>query len=545
MINIDSLTLKLFVQENAEYFEDARIQKIQQPTRRDLIIQLHGGGETRKLYININPSVYHVCFISPESAAKRHITLPQQPPMFCMLLRKYMVGSRIVRVNVPEDERILEIYFETYSEIGEIIPLCLAVELMGKHSNVILYNYDTNIILGCMHNIGAEKSREREMAGGLNYVYPPKSKRENFLNTPDVFVDARLQIDKDNISESFSHYFQYVSRALMNEIVASGNIKGNLKKALLHNDINPSVAVDYKDFSLFSFVGDGRIYKDSVNSMIDDYFSFYMEKSVVTALKQSLLTIANKELKKNKTTLDKQENQAGRLDKALVQKRKADIIMANLYQLKQGVAKVKLNDFETGELVEIDMDEALSPVENANRYYKLYSKAKTAFEVATEMMVQTKERISYYENLVFQIESAQKYEVLADIEEELIPKNTKQKKSVLPAVEEVSVNGFRVFIGKNNKQNDYIFSKISMPEDVWFHAYNSPGSHVLVKLYEKKEIDDDTLVKVARIAKKYSKQSASLKASIIYTKRKYLKRPPNTPAGYVTYKNEQEIVVTD
>lgn len=545
MINIDSLTLKLFVQENAEYFEDARIQKIQQPTRRDLIIQLHGGGETRKLYININPSVYHVCFISPESAAKRHITVPQQPPMFCMLLRKYMVGSRIVRVNVPEDERILEIYFETYSEIGEIIPLCLAVELMGKHSNVILYNYDTNIILGCMHNIGAEKSREREMAGGLNYVYPPKSKRENFLNTPDVFVDARLQIDKDNISESFSHYFQYVSRALMNEIVASGDIKGNLKKALLHNDINPSVAVDYKDFSLFSFVGDGRIYKDSVNSMIDDYFSFYMEKSVVTALKQSLLTIASKELKKNKTTFDKQENQAGRLDKALVQKRKADIIMANLYQLKQGVAKVKLNDFETGELVEIDMDEALSPVENANRYYKLYSKAKTAFEVATEMMVQTKEKISYYENLVFQIESAQKYEDLADIEEELIPKYTKQKKSVLPAVEEVSVNGFRVFIGKNNKQNDYIFSKISMPEDVWFHAYNSPGSHVLVKLDEKKEIDDDTLVKVARIAKKYSKQSASLKASIIYTKRKYLKRPPNTPAGYVTYKNEQEIVVAD
>ena len=545
MINIDSLTLKLFVQENAEYFEDARIQKIQQPTRRDLIIQLHGGGETRKLYININPSVYHVCFISPESAAKRHITVPQQPPMFCMLLRKYMVGSRIVRVNVPEDERILEIYFETYSEIGEIIPLCLAVELMGKHSNVILYNYDTNIILGCMHNIGAEKSREREMSGGLNYVYPPKSKRENFLNTPDVFVDARLQIDKDNISESFSHYFQYVSRALMNEIVASGNIKENLKKALLHNDINPSVAVDYKDFSLFSFVGDGRIYKDSVNSMIDDYFSFYMEKSVVTALKQSLLTIASKELKKNKTTFDKQENQVGRLDKALVQKRKADIIMANLYQLKQGVAKVKLNDFETGELVEIDMDEALSPVENANRYYKLYSKAKTAFEVATEMMVQTKEKISYYENLVFQIESAQKYEDLADIEEELIPKNTKQKKSVLPAVEEVSVNGFRVFIGKNNKQNDYIFSKISMPEDVWFHAYNSPGSHVLVKLDEKKEIDDDTLVKVARIAKKYSKQSASLKAAIIYTKRKYLKRPPNTPAGYVTYKNEQEIVVTD
>ena len=207
MINIDSLTLKLFAQENASYFEDARIQKIQQPTRRDLIIQLHGSGETRKLYININPSVYHLCFLSQETQERRHISVPQQPPMFCMLLRKYMVGSRIIKVNVPDDERIFEIYFETFSEIGEIIPLCLAIELMGKHSNVILYNYDTNIILGCMHNIGAEKSREREMAGGLTYIYPPKNKREDYLITPEKFIDARLQIDKNNIAESCCYYF--------------------------------------------------------------------------------------------------------------------------------------------------------------------------------------------------------------------------------------------------------------------------------------------------------------------------------------------------
>ena len=545
MINIDSLTLKLFVQENADYFEDARIQKIQQPTRRDLIIQLHGGGETRKLYININPSVYHVCFINQETVQRRHIVVPQQPPMFCMLLRKYMVGSRIVRVNVPEDERILEIYFETYSEIGEIIPLCLAVELMGKHSNVILYNYDTNIILGCMHNIGAEKSREREMAGGLPYVYPPKSKREDFLSTPEKFIDARLQIDKDNISDSFSSYFQYISKALMNEVVKSGFIKENLQKALNFESIKPSVSHDYKEFSVFSFLDENRIYKNSINEMIDDYFSFYMEKTVINSLKQSLLSVAAKELKKNISAYEKQQLQAGRLDKALVQKRKADIIMANLYQLKQGVSKVRLNDFETGELVDIDMDESLSPVENANRYYRLYSKAKTAFEIASEMMKKTQEKIEYFENLVFQIDSAQRYDDLAGIEDEILPQNSKQKKLPPINVEEHSVNGFRVFVGKNNKQNDYIFSKISSPEDVWFHAYNSPGSHVLVKLDDKKEIDDDTLVKVAQIAKKYSKQSTSLKASIIYTKRKYLKRPPNTPAGYVTYKNEQEIVVAD
>jgi len=545
MINIDSLTLKLFADENAEYFEDARIQKIQQPTRRDLILQLHSAGETRKLYININPSVYHICFLTAETAQKRHITVPQQPPMFCMLLRKYMVGSRIVRVNVPEDERIFEIYFETFSEIGEIIPLCLAIELMGKHSNVILYNYDTNIILGCMHNIGAEKSRMREMSGGLPYVYPPKSKRENLLETPQAVVKARMQIDKERLADSFSSHFQYLSKALMNEIIKSGEIEKNLKTALSQQHTNPSIANDYSDFSAFSFIKQDRIFKSSINEMLDDYFSFYMDKSVISALKQSLLAVAAKELKKNKSTLEKQEFQAGRLDKALIQRRKADIIMANLYRLKRGTSKITLEDFETGEPVEIDMDEALSPVENANRYYKLYNKAKTAFEVATEMMRQTRSKIEYFENILFQIESATDFASLSEIEEEIMPKSQKPKKLPAPIVEEVDINGFKVYIGKNNKQNDYIFSKISSPEDIWFHAQNSPGSHVLVKIGDKKELDDDTLLKAAQIAKKYSKQSAAIKAPVIYTRRKYLKRPPNTPAGYVTYKCEQEIVVTD
>ena len=542
MINIDSLTLKLFAKENAQYFEDARIQKIQQPTRRDLIIQLHQGGETRKLYININPSVYHICFLSSETIERRNIIVPQQPPMFCMLLRKYMVGSRIVRVNVPEDERIFEIYFETFSEIGEIIPLCLAVELMGKHSNVILYNYDTNVILGCMHNIGAEKSREREMAGGLNYVYPPKNKREDYLNTPEVFVDARLQIDKENLAESFSSYFKYVSKALMNEIIKSGAIKNNLVVVSKMQDINPSIAKDYSDFSVFSFVKEERLFKPNINSMLDDYFSFYVEKSNIISLKQSLIAIVNKELKKNLSTYEKQKTQLERFEKALVQKKKADILMANLYQLKIGLSKVMLDDYEIGEKIQIDLDSDLSPVENANRYYKLYSKAKTANEIATEMMIKTEEKIEYYENLAFQIDSASKYKDLLEIEEEIAPKVSK-KKPILPIVEEIEINGFRVFIGKNNKQNDYIYSKISSPEDIWFHAQNSPGSHILVKIDDKKELDDDTLLKVAQIAKRYSKQSSSLKASVIYTKRKFLKRPPNTHAGYVTYKTEQEIVV--
>ena len=172
MINFDSLSLKKWVDENSEFLSNARIQKIQQPTRRDFVFSIRSKGETRKLYININPQYYHVCFMDKANEVKRLIEIPQKPPMFCMLLRKYLENSVIARVNQPQYERILEFYIETYNELSEKIYLCLAIELMGKYSNVILYNYDTNMILGCAHNVGAEKSREREMAGGLPYVYP-------------------------------------------------------------------------------------------------------------------------------------------------------------------------------------------------------------------------------------------------------------------------------------------------------------------------------------------------------------------------------------
>ena len=173
MITFDSLTLKKWLDENKDFLTGARIQKIQQPTRRDFVLSVRSMGETKKLYININPQCYHVCFMSKDNEVKRLIEIPQKPPMFCMLLRKYLENAVISKVEQPPYERILEFYIETFNELSEKIYLCLAIELMGKHSNVVLYSYDTNMIIGCAHNVGAEKSKEREMAGGLPYIYPP------------------------------------------------------------------------------------------------------------------------------------------------------------------------------------------------------------------------------------------------------------------------------------------------------------------------------------------------------------------------------------
>ena len=146
MISFDSQILKAFIDENKEFISGARINKIQQPTRRELILSLRNNGITKQFYINITPEFYHVCFISEENSKKRMIEIPQKPPMFCMLLRKYLNNSRIAKIEQPDGERILEFYIETFNEIGDKIYLCLAIELMGKYSNVILYNTDTNII---------------------------------------------------------------------------------------------------------------------------------------------------------------------------------------------------------------------------------------------------------------------------------------------------------------------------------------------------------------------------------------------------------------
>ena len=183
MINIDYLTIKNFVEKNIDFLIGARVQKIQQPTRKDFIFSLRNLGESRKLYININPQIYHIAFASEENLKKRGITIPKTPPMFSMLLRKYLQGAKITDTSAVENERIIELHFDITDEFSEKRSLCLAIELMGKHSNIILYDRETSIIIGCAHNIGSEKSRYRELQGGLKYIYPPKGNNISIIST--------------------------------------------------------------------------------------------------------------------------------------------------------------------------------------------------------------------------------------------------------------------------------------------------------------------------------------------------------------------------
>lgn len=472
MITFDSLTLKAFVTEQESFLTGARINKIQQPTRREFIFTLRNNAETRQFYVNINPQYYHLCFMSKENAEKRLIEIPQKPPMFCMLLRKYLGNSRITKINQPENERILEFYIETYNELGDKIFLCLAFELMGKHSNVVLYNDDTNIILGCAHNVGVEKSREREMYGGIPYVYPP-----------------------------------------------TNNSSANWK----------SLVEEFPDIV-------------SVNDLIDNYYTEFIAKDKFKVLKNNYNSIVSQRLKKVTKSLKQMEYQIMQNADADKYRLRGDLIMANLYNLKDYSSEISVYDYENNKQIQIELDSSKTLKDNANRFYKLYNKAKTSNTKLSELIEDCTVKKINLEQILYSINSSETMADLFELTDEVVSENS-AKKSTKTAIEPIKLDlggETRIYIGKNNKQNDYIISKLANEDDLWFHTKDCAGSHVLLKT---QNITDELILKCAQLAKKYSSASESSKIGVIYTKRKYLRKPPKANLGYVTYRNEKEIII--
>lgn len=466
MISFDSLTLNKWLKENSEFLTGARIQKIQQPTRRDFIFFIRKSGETKKLYLNINPQYYHVCFMSKDNEEKRLIEIPSKPPMFCMLLRKHLENSVICKVNQPKYERILELYIETFNEISEKIYLCLAIELMGKHSNIILYNYDTNIILGCAHNVGADKSRERELAGTLPYTYPP--------NPPTDWYCT---------SNTFS---------------------------------------------------------DKPNSEIDNYYAQIIYDEKIHSTKEKYKQIINRKLKKDKNSLSKMQYKLDKEFDSDKYRLYGDLIMANLYNFKDYSQSIKVFDYENEKNIVITLDRTKTLKDNANQFYKLYNKGKNSVLKLTELSENLKNNITYLEQILYSIDIANSIEELAEIGLEIEPDKIQKKSHKTTEPLGLEIDGYKVYVGRNNKQNDYIVSKLSKDEDFWFHTKDCAGSHVLLRCPNP---SDEILLKCAELAKEYSKASKSSKVGVIYTKRKFIKKPPKANLGYVIYKNEQEIVI--
>lgn len=512
MISFDSLILKAFIDENKEFICGARINKIQQPTRRELIFSMRNNGQTRQFYLNITPEMYHVCFMSEQNSKKRLLEIPQKPPMFCMLLRKYLNNAKIAKLNQPEGERILELFVETYNEIGDKIYLCLAIELMGKYSNVILYNTDTNIIIGCAHNVGADKSQVREVYGQIPYTYPPEHSSKYFIEERYGF----LKSIKNN--EIATHYLARNDKACK-----------------------------------------------TINSLIDNYYATLINMAKFRALKSEYHTLVNQKLKKCIKSLNEMLSQLKRSENYDKFRLYGDLLMTNLYNLKDYSKEAKVFDYENNQGITIPLKDSKTVKENANEYYKKYNKSKTAGIKLNELIEENKQNKEYLESVLYSVEIAQNIDELNEIglevcnfeagnkeifrgktfrhtERSVESKNFaphNDKNNIEPILIE-KLDQTRIYIGKNNKQNDYIISKLASDEDLWFHTKDCPGSHVLLKT---QIVTDELISECAKLAKENSQGKNSSKIGVIYTKRKYLRKPPKANLGYVTYKNEKEIII--
>ena len=551
MINFDSLSLKAWVLENADYLTNASVRKIQQPSRRELVLHLRNNGENKKLYININPEFFHVCLA--EDLQRRGISIPDAAPMFCMLLRKYIQNGRIAEVRQPFGERILEFRFEYKDALDEINTLCLAVELMGKYSNVILYNVKTGIIIGCAHNVGEEKSKIRELAGTLPYVYPvPQDKAdicgENFEEFKEKFNG---NFDKNSVACEIANDYAYMTVSLVKQAFLALEIEkfdeNNLKKLFetLKNtsslsDFEPAISEDFSQFSLVKNSGFNPV--NSVNQMINDYFEFNQIQKILKQKKLRLYAHIDTQIKKLKKQIEIFKLKLLDCEKADNYRVKGDILMMNV---NENVAPIlKLQNPYDGEFVEIELDERYSIVQNANRYYKLYKKTKTAVDYASSQLEELENQLNLLEEQRFFVEIASNLEEIEEISLEIglkTEQSGKKEKKKQINLEMHEIGGFKVYLGKNSVQNDFLLSKVASPEDLWFHPLNMHGSHVILKKNNsKEEIPNEVLLSCAKLAKRFSKANQDAKIPIIYTERKYVKKA-NSKIAFVTYKNEIEI----
>jgi predicted ribosome quality control (RQC) complex YloA/Tae2 family protein len=305
---------------------------------------------------------------------------------------------------------------------------------------------------------------------------------------------------------------------------------------------NYSPAILNDRYTLFSELVAGSISKESINSMLDEYYSGFQEKINLKNARNKFAEIVGNKLRRNKNAISKLTSILSKRENADKYKIYGELLTANLYKKNDYQKNIELYDYVNNKNIIIELDETKTMSENAQRYFRLYTKYKTTKEKSLELLNNLNIEKEYLENILYSIERADSISDLSEIEIELGLSDLKKKTKSEINVTKVEINGFQVYIGKNNKQNDYIVSKLSKEEDYWFHTKLCAGSHVLLKVNEI-EPSEEIIFECAKLARQYSAAKQPSKVGVIYTKRKYIKKPPSAPLGYVIYRNEKEILI--
>lgn len=540
----DGIITKSIVQELNKNILGAKINKVYEPTKNDIVLGLYCNGKNYALNISINPSN---CRLHLTTYTKSN---PQTAPNFCMLLRKHIVGSKIVKIETIDLERTVLLTLETYNDLNDKINKKLIIEIMGHASNVILVNENNNII-ECLKHF----ERPRELMPARPYEFASTTKHSIYTTTLEEFlsmIKTYESLDKQlsdlfiGISMSFVKYTcNYLNIDLLgftqNDLITIYNhihqIITNLDNAICCQS-NTDYNINYSNK------------KENLqnNFFIDDFYHEKEEKEKFISLRNDILKIVLSELKKYTKRLENINSKLEDCKSMEKYKLYGELITANLYKLTNNSSSINVLNYYTNENIDIPLDKTISPNKNAEKYFKKYNKLKNALEIVTKQKKETVLELEYIESLIYSINEAPSLAVLQDIHEEIsdsfklhlktMSSDKKESKNI-PNV--YNVHGFDVYSGKNNKQND-ILTKSAHPTDIWFHTQGIHGSHVILKT-NGKPIDENTLYQCATIAAQNSKAKHSSNIPVDYCFAKYVKKPSGSKPGMVIYTNYKTIYV--
>ena len=574
---LDGLVIHSIVDELHKKLLGGKIDKVYQPENDEVVLHIRNNKENFKLVLSCsasNPRVYLASDYKKEN--------PINAPMFCMLFRKYIQGGNIVNVSQVDFERIIKISVESFDELKEKTTKDIIIEIMGRHSNIILTHSSNNKIIDSAKRIPPSVSRVRQILPGQTYVLPPKQDKLNPITdiSLNTFVDTLSSFDGPIFKAIYSKFLG-ISSVIAKEICFRANIDENLLvseissddiskiyrefhnlfKYIKDNIYNPCMVIDTSidkvlDFSCINlslFSNLSIINDDSISKILENYYATKDIKDRIHQRSSDLRKSISIKLDRLYNKLNKQEKELIESENAQIYKIKGELITSYIYMIEKGMESVEVANFYDPEYknIKISLNTNFTPSENAQKYFKKYNKLKTAKKEITSQMEITKEEIDYLENIMLSIENCENLAELMDIREELgkvgylRSKNNSKKETKLTTKphEFVSSNGFKILVGKNNKQNDHLTLKVASNEDIWMHTKNIPGSHVIIKT-EGKEVPDETIFEGAMLAAFFSKSKMSSQVPVDYTKKKNVKKPNGAKPGMVIYDTNNTIYVT-
>ena len=570
-MGIDGLFLYGIKKEISETLNGMRIDRIHQPSKEELVLLLRSSGVGKRLLICARPSAPRIHF------TEKTYENPSEPPMFCMLLRKHLSGARFSQIEDTGYERIAVLCFDSVNEMGDSVTVKLAVELIGKQTNIILIGDDGRII-------DAVRRSDLEAGGriiqpGARYEYPEKQEKLDPMTvSTDEFIRAVTDEDTalekavvavlDGVSPTVSREILTASGLdtdMLSGVVGAkeaeklGTALETLKKYIASP--KPTAVADDNgipfEFSYMPIKQYGtstrEVLFDGFSALLDSVFAERDRKERMRSFSSDLVKLLSNiraRLAKKTALREKELERCKDGEKYRIY---GELLKANLYLVERGMPYAQVQNYYDPELkeVRIPLNTALSPAQNAQRYFKEYKKSCYAASVLGELIAQSKAEQQYIESVIDELKRACSLAELAEIRVELIQSGylrasaseRKKKPTVSKPIEAISPDGFRVLIGRNNRQNDELTLKTASNGDMWFHTKNIPGSHVIV-FCDGKELSEETVLFAARLAAKHSDAAESSSVPVDYTRVKYVKKPAGAKPGMVIYKTNKTVFVT-